>query len=562
MLGAVWLTGCAWLLLGAADNAREGRELVEDARDTLSRRDFLGGEADPVLRQAQRRFADAESKASSWMVAPLRHAPVLGRQVRSLESLSGAGAELLDLGADGVAEIGSMLDSGFPAGAGRGEVLRRLATVMGRTADGIAAIELGPSEALVGDLADARSILEQELSDALDLLEGAEHATAGLADLLDGPRRFLLLAANNAEMQAGWGMPLSVGLLEVESGRIDLGEMTTTAELRLDESVPLPPELEETWGWLEPGREWRNLAVSPNLDVVGPIALSMWEAAGREPVDGVLVLDPLALQAFLRATDPIEVDGLTLGPDDVVEYLLHGQYEGVEIDASQDERRDRLSEVANAAVAALEGDVDLVELAEGLLDAVNGRHIMAWSPEAADRRTWEAAGVDGALTEDSLLVSLLNRGANKLDWFTGVESHLEVLQTDRGRMGVLTVRVDNQSPTEPSYIAGPTPGTAATNAGDYVGVVTVHLPAGSELLSLDGAPPSVRGRDGANEVVGAALLGLPAGETTEVELRFLLRPDLPKIVIEADGRVWPVAWRVGRHSWDDGRSHTVSLTTG
>lgn len=559
VLGISWLAACAWLLLGAAQDASDGRDLIEGAREHLSRRDILSGEVDVVLRVAQERFADAESNASSWLLAPLRHAPVVGRQLRSLEALSGAGAEILAVGADGVEEIAATVDGGFPAGSGRVEVLRRLSGSAGRTARRVAAVDLGPSDALFGNLADVRATLDRELSDVLGVLEQTEQAAAGLAAVLDGPKRFLLFAANNAEMQAGWGMPLSVGVLEVEDGRLALGEMRSTGDLRLDESVPLPPDLQETWGWLEPGREWRNIAVSPNLDVVGPVAREMWQAVGGEPVDGVVALDPLGLRAFLRATGPIEVGGRRLGPDDLVEYLLNGQYEGVEIDAEQDERRDVLSAVANAAVAALEGDVDLIELAEGLLDAVNGRHILAWSADPSDQRTWEAAGVDGVLTRDSLMVSLVNRGANKLDWYTDLGSRLELFRTDEGRMGVLTVTVDNRAPTEESYVAGPTPGTAATRAGDYVGVLTVHLPSGSELVSLDGAPPSVIGRDGRSVVVGAALLPLPAGERAEVQIRFLIRPDLDTIVVEPSARVWPIAWRAGGERWDDGGRRAVPV---
>jgi hypothetical protein len=556
---ASWLAVCAALLLSAGREAQDGRDLLTQARDTLSRRDFLSGEAEPALRTAQSRFSDAEAKAGSWVVYPLRVVPVLGRQVRSLEALSRAGAELLEVGADGVEEISATLERGLPTGPGRTVVLRDLAALTERTAARISTVDLGPSDALVGELADARATLERELGDALDMLDRASNAAVGLADVLDGPRRYLLLAANNAEMQAGWGMPLSAGLLEVRAGQLELGEMGPTADLQLDETVPLPSNLEQTWGWLEPGREWRNLAVSPNLDVIGPVALSMWEVGGGEALDGVLVVDPFALQAFLRATGPVEVDGRSLGAEDVVDYLLHEQYEGLQPGSSQSERRERLSEVAEVAIAALEDELDLIELVEGLIEAANGRHILAWSPDTEEQRTWVSASIDGALTEDSLLVSLVNRGANKLDWFVDVAADLALQQTNQGRMGVLRIRVDNSSPTEPSYVAGPSPRTGAVEAGDYVGVVTVHLPRDSTLVALEGAPPSVRGKDGATEVVGAALLRLPAGASADLELRFLVRPDLQSLVIEPSARSSPVRWRAGDLEWDDGERHTVWL---
>jgi hypothetical protein len=556
VLGA-WLIAGSVQLLRAADEARAGRDLLEEARDTLEPRDFLEGSADPLLRAAEGRFAAARHGSESVLTFPLRALPVAGRQVRSLETLAGAAEQLLVSGGAALDEVGDALDEGWADSARRPAVLRDVAATLGRARTDLDEIDLGPSEALVGPLAAARNTLEQELDSVRDLLDRAGTTSTGLSRILSG-RRYLLLAANNAEMQAGWGMPLSAGLLTIEDGEFAVDEMVPTSELRLPESVELPRELAGPWGWLNPGREWRNVAVTPRFDVAGPHVARMWEAAGGQPVDGVLAVDPEALAELLRATGPIEVDGRRIGADDVVEYLLHGQYEGLGPD-DQEDRRDRLSAVTRAALGSLDDDLDAITLAEGLIEAVGGRHLLAWSPRPGDQQAWEAAGADGSLQPDSLLVSLVNRGANKLDWFVEVDASLEVGQTADGRILDLAVEVTNSGPTEASYVAGPQPATGAVEPGDYVGILTVHAPRDSRLLARDGGAPSVAGRQGPVELFSAALLRLPAGSSQRVVFRLALPDDLAEVTIEPDGRVHPVRWRVGEVSWADGRSRTLAL---
>src|SRR5439155_10126956 len=96
-------------------------------------------------------------------------------------------------------------------------------------------------------------------------------ATA-LADLLRGPRHYLLLAANNAEMRAGSGTFLSAGSLDFTDGQIHLGEMTPTAELPPADGVPITGDSNALWGWTQPTREWRNLGMSPRFDQTAALA--------------------------------------------------------------------------------------------------------------------------------------------------------------------------------------------------------------------------------------------------------------------------------------------------
>ena len=130
------------------------------------------------------------------------------------------------------------------------------------------------------------------------------------AQLLQGPRNYLLLAANNSEMRVGSGAFLSVGVLSTADGSLHLGPVRSIIDFNLpDDRVPLTGDLADRWGWLEPNREWRNLASSPRFDANAELATQMWKASTGQDVDGVMAIDIDALRAMLAATGPVVVDG-------------------------------------------------------------------------------------------------------------------------------------------------------------------------------------------------------------------------------------------------------------
>ena len=58
-----------------------------------------------------------------------------------------------------------------------------------------------------------------------------DDASKGIAQMAEGPSKYLVLAANNSEMRAGSGMLLSAGVMNMANGQFDLGPMTDTGRL-------------------------------------------------------------------------------------------------------------------------------------------------------------------------------------------------------------------------------------------------------------------------------------------------------------------------------------------
>ena len=565
----VWAIVAGVWLARAANDLRAGRDAASRARDHLQPDDVANRTPLPHLRAAGDRFASAHDLAGSVVLAPLRVVPVVGRQLRSVHSLSGTAAQVADAAATAVDRAAGVLSEPAAAGQARIDQVRHIRDVV-RVASAAVdkANDLGPRKGLVGPLANARNDLAEDLDKARSTLANARDGSDAALSLVTGPRSYLVLAANNAEMRAGSGMWLQGGVLTARDGHLDLGDMVS---LPLEADPPggavVPTgDLAARWGFLQPGNEWRSLMASPNFDESAKLAVKMWKAAGRGDVDGVISVDAIGLQAIVAATRPAQVEGRTIEAKDVPEYVLHGQYlqyrdvkDRLGIDNAL--RQERIGDLARASVAAMnEGDYRPSVLIRSLSDAVLGRHLLAWSPDETEGKGWTAAGMDGELGPDSLLVSLMNTGSNKLDWSLHVAADLVSQRRAEGTDVTVTLTLENPAPPpdEPRYITGPRPGSGFER-GQYQAILAVNVPGSARHGRFDGVTSlGVAGSDGKTRVVGF-LLSLSAGESRTVVLRFSLPSTADHIIVEPSARVPEIRWRAGSTTWQDRNPRTVNL---
>ena len=561
----VWIGVSAVLLALAASDARAAEQRLRRLEGSTSGADLIRGDAGDELARARDDLRSASRKASFPVVAPLRYLPFVGRQVGAFQGMLRASSGVVDVGVDALDQTREQLGDELPTGAARVELVGSLNAILSDALEGVieASRDMGAQDNLIQPLADAHDELSDRLGDVTNQLTHADLTTTALRTFLDGDGRYLVLAANNSEMQAGWGMPLQAGVLTVDDGEATLPDLEPTSDLLLPLGVPFEGDLATNWGQLEPNREWRNLALTPRFSEAAPLAAQMWEARGGGPVDGVLAVDPYALRAVLAATGPVTVeDGTTVSADEVVPFVLHDQYIDESIDEpGRAERQDRLSDVATAAVDALAGAVDAVTLVEELMQAAYARHVLAWSAAEEEQAGWEASGIDGELDAQSTAVSLVNRGCNKLDWFVDVSARLDFAPTAEGREGTLRVVVENRTPPgQSSYIAGPQPSCGVTAAGEWLGFLSVHLPGRVGQAGFEGGQVVLDAQDGPTRLV-AANLRVPAGQRVESVLRFEVPTDVLAVELEPSGRARPVTWRVGERRFGDDHHHTVDLAT-
>jgi hypothetical protein len=548
----VWLGVVAVMLVVASRHSDGGLDELRAARADRSFSTLVDPATGRRLRSAAGEFDAAEALFGSPLVAPLKVVPVVGRQVRGAEKLNQGAASTAHIAAEAAGELREAATGPTPRGRERVALLRDMADLVVRSERRLRAVGPGPSTALIGPLDRAADEYGIRRREALEGLDAAGTLLDGAARFLAGPRRYLVLGANNAEMRAGSGMFLSAGPLDAVDGRLDLGEVGPTNELVLPEGVPVDDaDLARNWSWLDPGADFRNLALTPRFPVSAAIARQMWrQVPGGGEVDGVLAMDVDAVRHLLRALGPVTVDGVQYTTRSVRYQLLNGQYGRFD---RQDVRRDRLGRVAEAVFDQLEsGTWELADLADALISAARGRHLMAWSADAVEQRTWEVAGIDGELSDRSLAVSVLNRGGNKLDYFLEEEVAVSKVQRD-GRTHV-TVRVVLRNTTpddQPTFVAGPN--IESLVAGEYAGIVVVNLPRrAAGLAARGGEYATFTGRDGPTRALGR-YVRIRAGETETVTVTFSVPDGIPTLEIEPGARIPPARWGPGEEARMDRR---------
>lgn len=573
----VWMGFVAVSLLLAYQAADSGRDEVDAVRASLP------GGVDPLvqaistpgddvaeesaadrLRGAADHFSEAGDRTGSPLLAPIRVLPVVGRQVRSANALSTSAAAIARLGADAMDSSNDLLTEPSSSGPDRVVVMRHLTELLQGYQDELADVDLGPDDALLGPLARARDRFADELGRAREALDRAVPAAEGSTRFLQGPSRYLLLAANNAEMRAGSGMFLQAGVLTVEDGVFSVDELQPTSELKLPPgAVPLEGDVADRWGWLVPTEEWRNLNLTPRFDVSASLAAQMWEARGGGRVDGVVAVDAVALRALVAAVGPIQVDDQLLDADQVFRDLLLDQY--VDFQSDRDQRRDHLGSVVRAALAALDrGGWSTADLVRELAAVAPGRHVLAWSADAEEQHGWEAMGIDGTVPPDALTLALSNRAANKLDQFLSVQAVAEVRSggpaDGSGSTVSVEVTVTNTSPVQlPTYVAGPNLGSPV-GEGVYLGFVSLTVPGAARNGRIEGGQPTAVGADGPVRVL-ATLVEVPRGASATVTFTFELPAGMRTMQVLPSARVPSIQWQFSSPSADSGSSEPESHAT-
>jgi hypothetical protein len=555
-----WLALSAMSLLRARHDANLGMDLLRQARSTLAPTDIVRGEGAGFLRGARVDFDRAHSRVASPWITPLKWVPVVGRQIRSIDALTGSAAHVVAVGSDAMTKSRRELDGSVASGPSRVNQVRTLGAIADDSSRKLQHVDLGPGDALFGALRDARDKFAGDLDKLRRGLADVGYASAGLDQLLKGPSRYLLVAANNGEMRNGSGMWLSAGLLDFQDGRFTMHDMRPTADLALSPpGVPVAGDLAARWGWSVPNQEWRNLMLSPLLPENAELASRMWQAQGGPPIDGILVIDPVGLKALLSASGPVNIEGKQIDASNVVQYVLHDQYIGIPFEnAKQAARREQLSAIARAALTAIdEHGWNATTLVDQLRLAAQGRHVQAWSNKPVQQQAWHSAGIDGELTPDSVLVSVLNRGGNKVDEYLHVDATYAATPSKTGTDVRLQVKLSNSAPAnDPPYVIGPFPGTNL-RAGDYLGILAVSVPLNAGNVRIDnGAPLVAAGPDGPTRVA-ATYVGLARGEAKTLVVQFTLPPGMRSVTVEPSARVPGERWQAGGEQWVDAGAHVV-----
>jgi len=370
--------------------------------------------------------------------------------------------------------------------------------------------------------------LQEQVDDATGLAERASSALQLLPSMLgaDGPRRYVLLFQNNAEVRATGGIGGAFAEVLADDGRIRLGEQTDAGGLGpLEEPVlPLTPEERSLFGPAL-GRYAQDVNFTPDFPRTGELTAAMWRESGRGRVDGVVSVDPVAMSYLLEGTGPVRTaGGRTLTADNAVPLLLSDVYAQLPDPEQQDVF---FSAAARSVFAAItSGAGESRALLEGLTRGASEGRLLVWSRHEGEQEVLADTTVGGGMNPEAdstprVGVHLNAAAAYKLDYYLDHEASLVSQRCQAGRQYLqlrleMSSRVPDDHASLPDYVA---PDTGPFGKGTIVDTLYVFAPRGGrvEKVTIDGedrTSPQRTSLDG--HPVAVHTLAIEPGERREV----------------------------------------------
>lgn len=500
VLGLLALAALAWCGWQVAQTYRDLAAARQDAaalQDAVSRRDHAGARValDALVRQTG--SAAERTSARTWDV--LVRLPVLGDDAQGVRTTSEV---LSDLSRDGLAPVVDSLpdlDALTPRGGRLAlDAVARLQAPVQRSAAAFATADARlAAEDPSGYDPRWRSQfrdLRQQVAAADEALRAAARAVRVLPSMLgaDGPRRYLVIVQNNAEVRATGGLPGAVVVVEAVDGQVSLAGQLAAASLPEADAPVLPLTAEEQQVY---GAQMGTWFLDANFTPDFPRAAELWRARYEQvaaPVDGVVAVDPVTLGYVLEATGPVTAGGLELTAENAASTLLNTVYLQIADPFAQDRVFQDVAEAVFTRVTTGMAAPDVL-LARGAAE----RRVLVHSFHAPEQRVLDGTVVAGALPtgqagDPHVGVYLNDNTGSKMSYFlrTAVDARasrcVRDIQTVRA-----TARFRSDAPSAPPLPDSVTGGGLyGFPPGDQLVAVRLYGPVGGTVdgVELDGEP--------------------------------------------------------------------------
>lgn len=220
----------------------------------------------------------------------------------------------------------------------------------------------------------------------------------------DGPRTYLVIFQNNAEIRATGGAGAAGVYVKADGGRIELLGTTGSASFEIDgvsgtAQLALPADTLALYDD-EFSRFSQNYTKTPNFPTAARLFQAVAPVTDGYTVDGVVSLDPVVLGDILAVTGPVTVDGIEVNADNAVSLLLNETYFRFPGDQAP-------ADAFFAATSGLvfqklvSGDWDLTAMLDVFRTAGEQQRLYGWFSRPEEEQVAQRLGIDGAMKTDN-----------------------------------------------------------------------------------------------------------------------------------------------------------------
>ncbi len=347
-----------------------------------------------------------------------------------------------------------------------------------------------------------KSKATEQLDPAQAQLNAVTQMWPAIPDALgaNGPKRYLVAGLNSAELLPTGGAPLSITVVRVDKGKIEVLASGQTSSDFFDVSGGNVPWL--TWDHVKDnpvyGPSGKSVFVNSNLhpdfQVSGEEMARAWQAATGERINGVVALDTQAVASILAATGPLPVaNEAPVTSENIAQRLLIDAYKGGGADLKQ--RHETNNKIMASLVTRAQSPAYLPKVARALIGLAPERHFQVNMRDPDLQGPLNSIDLTGALSDqvpDSDTFGVFTASSpNKVAVYQkrAIDRQVQV-NADGGASVTETIALLNDAPTIKGYTL------TGTGYTDHLAInrVQVYVPASAQKATLTVSNPDRKDR--------------------------------------------------------------------
>lgn len=566
-IGALTLLGCAgtaWIIGKAAiidERLNNATSLIATLKEQVAAN--RPAEAAVTMQKIMDHTAAAKEAAGDPLWSLAASVPWIGQNFNAVAEMARSADDVATLGLAPLVGVFGSLDwnSLVPSSTGTDLIpLEEAAPTVASAAYAVRAsadrLDQIQTSGLVREVADPLASVRKQLRSVTSDLDSAANASQVIPGMLgaEGPRHYLLMIQNNAEVRASGGIPGALAVLSFDKGKLSLGAHSSAGEVgTMSPPLAVDPEQRHIYSG-RMGKFLQDVNLTPDFPTAAVAAQAMWERKTGQRLDGVISIDPTALSYILRATGPVEIanpellalarNGLPreLTAENVVRTLLSDVYSSIELPELQDSFFTGVAQEVFLALSS--GDTDAKELIGGLARAIEEGRILVWSALIEEQRVIAKYRLSGSISGPS--VSPAQFGVYFNDG-TGAKMDYHVKRTvqlvkecsiDGYEETSVRVTSTNTAPADaatslPAYVTGD--GVFGVPAGSVQTNIVAYGPVQAQIESakVEGKRANFAPYFHSNRPVGVLAIRLAPGESKTVEYTFgkIVQHTEPNVVV-------------------------------
>lgn len=361
----------------------------------------------------------ADLLAHDALVGLARAFPPTAADVRGADALIVAARDLFDAAGEGLAmgrrfvEIKEAQAADPKNASALAQLVELMVTSRDRAVTAAAALARARQtlaavpDGLAGPIESARDAMVQRIEKVAPILDGYVTVSARLPAMLgwDGPRRYLVLAQNPAELRPTGGYIGSYGIIAFDRGRVIERQFRDIFLLDLPWSYPFvrpPQELADYL--LGPTQPWQlaDAAWSPDFPTSAQDAIRLYTNESGDPkIDGVLAITTYTIDELLKVTGPVSVPDydVTIASGETTLKALQLTRVAQRPDENRKAFLSAFADRLLATLLALPPQQWAKILGEGETFQTR-RLLLAWFRDPADQALVSRGGFDGTVRQD------------------------------------------------------------------------------------------------------------------------------------------------------------------